>query len=75
MAAWRRDELGKIAERDDLHIAPLRDDAKTFKRRSVEFRNHQRRNLHSSELKYSSGTLLSFRQVGQTELNYGPSAT
>jgi aryl-alcohol dehydrogenase-like predicted oxidoreductase len=26
---WRQDELGKIAEADDLHIAPLREDGRT----------------------------------------------
>jgi hypothetical protein len=28
-AAWRADELGRIAAADDLHIAPLRDDGVT----------------------------------------------
>ncbi len=27
---WPTDELKKIAETDDLHIAPLRDDGKTY---------------------------------------------
>jgi hypothetical protein len=26
MAAWSKDELRKIAQADDLHISPLRDD-------------------------------------------------
>src|SRR5215475_4084555 len=30
MPAWPKDELLKIAESDDLHIAPLRDDGKTY---------------------------------------------
>jgi hypothetical protein len=30
MATWPKGELRKIAERDDLHIAPLRDDGVTF---------------------------------------------
>jgi len=30
MAAWTQDELRKIAETDDLHIAPFRDDGKTY---------------------------------------------
>lgn len=30
MSAWPEDELHKIAEADDLHIAPLRDDGKTY---------------------------------------------
>ena len=30
MTAWRRDELRKIAEADDLHIAPFREDGKTY---------------------------------------------
>jgi hypothetical protein len=30
MTAWRQDELRKIAETDDLHIAPFREDGKTY---------------------------------------------
>ncbi len=30
MTAWPKDELRKIAEADDLHIAPLREDGVTF---------------------------------------------
>ena len=30
MSAWSEHELHKIAEEDDLHIAPLRDDGKTY---------------------------------------------
>jgi hypothetical protein len=30
MTAWAKEELRKIAETDDLHIAPLRDDGKTY---------------------------------------------
>ncbi len=30
MAAWPKGELKKIAEADDLHIAPLREDGVTF---------------------------------------------
>ena len=30
MAAWVKQELQKIAEADDLHIAPLREDAVTY---------------------------------------------
>ena len=30
MAAWAKHELQKIAEADDLHIAPLREDAVTY---------------------------------------------
>jgi phenylpyruvate tautomerase PptA (4-oxalocrotonate tautomerase family) len=30
MAKWEETELRKIAEADDLHIAPFRDDAKTY---------------------------------------------
>jgi hypothetical protein len=30
MTAWPKDELQKIAEADDLHIAPLRDDGATY---------------------------------------------
>lgn len=30
MSGWRKAELGKIAETDDLHIAPFRDDAVTY---------------------------------------------
>jgi hypothetical protein len=29
-APWQGDELVKIAETDDLHIAPLRDDGITY---------------------------------------------
>src|SRR3954453_15493076 len=29
-SAWRTDELDKIAETDDLHISPLRDDGVTY---------------------------------------------
>lgn len=29
MATWSKDELRKIAEADDLHISPLREDGKT----------------------------------------------
>ena len=29
MGKWLKDELGKIAETDDLHIAPFREDGKT----------------------------------------------
>jgi hypothetical protein len=30
MAVWQKEELRKIAKADDLHIAPLRDDGKTY---------------------------------------------
>lgn len=30
MATWSKDELRKIADADDLHISPLREDAKTY---------------------------------------------
>ena len=30
MTAWRKDELRRIAEADDLHIAPLREDGVTY---------------------------------------------
>lgn len=30
MAEWSKDEPGKIAGSDDLHIAPLREDGKTY---------------------------------------------
>lgn len=30
MAAWSREELDKIAEADDLHISPLREDGVTY---------------------------------------------
>jgi hypothetical protein len=30
MARWTKDELRKIAEADDLHIAPFREDGKTY---------------------------------------------
>jgi hypothetical protein len=30
MMPWPRDELRKIAEADDLHISPFRDDGKTY---------------------------------------------
>jgi len=30
MAAWSKDELGKIAEADDLHISPFRGDGATY---------------------------------------------
>jgi hypothetical protein len=30
MTAWSKDELHKIAEADDLHISPFRDDGKTY---------------------------------------------
>jgi hypothetical protein len=30
MTTWPKDELRKIAESDDLHIAPLRDDCLTY---------------------------------------------
>ncbi len=30
MTAWQKDELRKIAEADDLHIAPFRDDGVTY---------------------------------------------
>lgn len=30
MNRWAEDELGKIAQTDDLHISPLREDAKTY---------------------------------------------
>src|SRR6266403_2699964 len=30
MSTWPKDELRKIAENDDLHIAPFRDDGKTY---------------------------------------------
>lgn len=30
MATWAKDELRKIAEADDLHISPFRDDGKTY---------------------------------------------
>jgi|SRR5438128_8695605 len=30
MSKWPKDELRKIAETDDLHISPLREDGKTY---------------------------------------------
>ncbi len=30
MTTWLKDELRRIAETDDLHIAPFRDDGKTY---------------------------------------------
>jgi hypothetical protein len=30
MTTWSKDELSKIAEADDLHISPFRDDGKTY---------------------------------------------
>jgi len=30
MSTWSKDELSKIAEADDLHISPLREDGKTY---------------------------------------------
>jgi hypothetical protein len=30
MSRWKKEELRKIAETDDLHIAPLREDGKTY---------------------------------------------
>ncbi|MEJ2007635.1 MAG: DUF2255 family protein [Acidobacteriota bacterium] len=30
MTAWPKDELRKIAEADDLHISPFREDGKTY---------------------------------------------
>ena len=30
MSSWPKDELGKIAKADDLHIAPLRKDGATY---------------------------------------------
>jgi hypothetical protein len=30
MTAWLKDELRKIAETDDLHISPFREDGKTY---------------------------------------------
>ncbi len=30
MSTWPKDELRKIAEADDLHISPLREDGKTY---------------------------------------------
>jgi hypothetical protein len=30
MTTWRKNELQQIAETDDLHIAPFRDDGKTY---------------------------------------------
>jgi hypothetical protein len=30
MSAWAKEELGKIARSDDLHISPFREDGKTY---------------------------------------------
>ena len=30
MSSWRKDELKKIAETNDLHISPFRDDGETY---------------------------------------------
>ena len=30
MSTWSKDELGRIAEADDLHISPFREDGKTY---------------------------------------------
>jgi hypothetical protein len=30
MSSWPKDELRKIAETDDLHISPFRDDGVTY---------------------------------------------
>jgi hypothetical protein len=30
MAAWSQDELRKVAEADDLHVAPFREDGRTY---------------------------------------------
>jgi hypothetical protein len=30
MSAWTKDDLDKIAASDDLHVAPFREDGKTY---------------------------------------------
>lgn len=30
MTAWRQDEIARIARTDDLHVAPFREDGKTY---------------------------------------------
>ena len=30
MTAWMKNDLGRIADTDDLHISPLREDGKTY---------------------------------------------
>lgn len=30
MSEWKKDELGRIADGDDLHIAPFREDGETY---------------------------------------------
>ena len=30
MTTWSKDELGKIAEADNLHVSPFREDAATY---------------------------------------------
>ena len=30
MSTWSKDELGKIAQADDLHISPFREDGRTY---------------------------------------------
>ena len=30
MSSWKKDELGKIAKTDDLHISPFREDGTTY---------------------------------------------
>ena len=35
MTSWTKDELSKIARTDDLHIAPFREDGRTYGTRSA----------------------------------------
>ena len=51
MAKWPKDELGRIAEADDLHIAPLRDDGAALTGRS--------RGGHAYRAKYRDSPYLS----------------
>jgi hypothetical protein len=30
MAAWQKDKLGRVAETDDLHVSPFREDGRTY---------------------------------------------
>src|SRR4051794_22365292 len=30
MTAWRQDDIARMAQTDDLHVAPLREDGKTY---------------------------------------------
>jgi hypothetical protein len=61
MSMWSRDELRKIAEADDLHISPFRDDGVTVRHPDVDLVRRGRRRPLCARLQRAEFPLVSGR--------------